>query len=370
MARMRNARDGLIVPQAAAATTLAETIRVALAEEIVAGRLAPGTEIDEQRAAERFGASRTPVREALRELAAAGLVTIEPRRGVRVAALTLEQLGEMFEVMAETEAMCARLATHRMTAPERFGLQALHERSATAVAADDVGGYDALNREFHSAMYRCTHNAFLAEHAQALRLRLATFRRAQLGGEDRLRRSFAEHAAVLHQVLRGDGEEAGRQMRAHMLAAGASLASTMLDQGHDRGTTSGATTGATLGATRAEPAPVACPPPRAGHFPPTPGRNPMLDRPHPALADPCLDHFALAKALSGFHFIGGSSSRAARQDLRRGQPGHRRSRWRGRGRRRADVDVAVAGGGPRTEAMGQDRRPASAARWCSRARPC
>ena len=191
MSRGRNAEGANIVPLATAAITLAETIRVALAEEIITGRLAPGSEIEEQQAAERFGASRTPVREALRELAAAGLVTIEPRRGVRVAALTLERLGEMFEVMAETEAMCARLATHRMTAPERFALQALHERSAAAVGAGDVGGYDALNREFHSAIYRCTHNGFLTEHVQALRLRLAPFRRAQFHGEDRLRRSFA-----------------------------------------------------------------------------------------------------------------------------------------------------------------------------------
>jgi DNA-binding GntR family transcriptional regulator len=220
------ARLALPVPHAPTAT-LTETIRVALAEEIIAGSLPPGTEIDEQQVAERFGASRTPVREALRELAAAGLVTIEPRRGVRVAALTLERLGEMFEVMAEIEALCARLATHRMTAPERFALQSLHERSGEAVEAADVSRYDALNREFHSSFYRCTHNAFLAEHAQALRLRLAPFRRAQFHGEGRLRRSFAEHEAVLREVLRGDGEEAGLQMRAHMLAAGASLASTL-----------------------------------------------------------------------------------------------------------------------------------------------
>ncbi|MDO9711513.1 GntR family transcriptional regulator [Paracraurococcus lichenis] len=231
MAREGNAEEARVVPLVAAATTLAESIRLALAEEIIAGRLPPGTEIEEQQAAERFGASRTPVREALRDLAAAGLVTIEPRRGVRVAALTMERLGEMFEVMAETEAMCARLATHRMTATERIALQALHERSAAVVAAGDVGGYDALNRDFHSALYRCTHNAFLAEHAQALRLRLAPFRRAQFHGADRLRRSFAEHEAVLREVLRGDGEAAGREMRAHMLAAGASLAATMRGPG-------------------------------------------------------------------------------------------------------------------------------------------
>lgn len=213
------------------ATTLAEAIRIALAEDIIAGRLPPGSEIEEHQAAERFGASRTPVREALRELAAAGLVEIEPRRGVRVARLTLERLGEMFEVMAETEAMCARLATHRISAPERFALQSVHERSAAAVADGDVPAYDALNREFHSALYRCTHNGFLAEHVQALRLRLAPFRRAQFHHADRLRDSFAEHAALLRAVLRGDGEAAAREMRAHMLAAGSSLASTLRPAG-------------------------------------------------------------------------------------------------------------------------------------------
>lgn len=227
MSRGSNAEDARVVPLPVASTTLAEAIRVALAEDIIAGRLAPGTEIEEQQTAERFGASRTPVREALRELAAQGLVTIEPRRGVRVATLTLQRLGEMFEAMAETEAMCARLATHRMTAPERFALHAVHDRSAAAVESGDVDGYDALNREFHSALYRCTHNAFLAEQAQALRLRLAPFRRAQFHGQDRLRRSFAEHEAVLREIRRGDGEAAGREMRAHMLTAGASLAATM-----------------------------------------------------------------------------------------------------------------------------------------------
>ncbi|HYZ64807.1 MAG TPA: GntR family transcriptional regulator [Acetobacteraceae bacterium] len=203
---------------------MSETIRVRLADEITSGHLAPGAEIDEQAVAERFGVSRTPVREALRDLAALGLVEIEPRRGVRVAAITADRLGEMFEVMAETEALCARLATYRMTPAERLALRALHRQSFEAVERGDVDGYDAFNRDFHSTLYRGTHNVFLADHAIALRLRLAPFRRAQFRGKRRLIESYEEHDALVRQVLRGDGEEVARLMRAHMLTASATLA--------------------------------------------------------------------------------------------------------------------------------------------------
>jgi DNA-binding GntR family transcriptional regulator len=236
----------VLLPSVAASPspTLSEAIRVRLADEITSGHLPPGAEIDEQAVAERFGVSRTPVREALRDLAALGLVEIEPRRGVRVAALTSDRLGEMFEVMAETEAMCARLATYRMTAVERLALQALHRRSLEAVEHGDVDRYDAFNRDFHSALYRGTHNAFLADHVTALRLRLAPFRRAQFRSRQRLAQSHEEHDALVRQVLRGDGEEVARLMRAHMLTASATLAdymdgTTTTDGPSDLGTPAG-----------------------------------------------------------------------------------------------------------------------------------
>ena len=207
-----------------AAPTLAEAIRVGLADEITAGKLRPGTELDEQAVAARFGASRTPVREALRALASAGLVSLQPRRGVRVAALTPSHLGDLFELMAETEAMCARLATYRMTPQERFAVQSLHRAALAAVEAQDVDAYDRLNRDFHAAIYHGTHNASLAAQATQLRQRLAPYRRAQLRSDQRLRHSHDEHAAILAQMLRGDGAEAERVMRAHMLTAGAALA--------------------------------------------------------------------------------------------------------------------------------------------------
>jgi DNA-binding GntR family transcriptional regulator len=96
--------------------TLASQIRNSLADDITSGIIAPGSQIDEHEIAERFGASRTPVREALRELASSGLVTIEPRRGARVVELTLERIGEMFEVMAR-----GNVRTYRHRADENDG---------------------------------------------------------------------------------------------------------------------------------------------------------------------------------------------------------------------------------------------------------
>lgn len=107
-----------------------ERIRLALADEITSGMLAPGTQLDEQQLGDRFGASRTPVREALRQLAAEGLVEMRPRRGAVVAAMTAERVFEMFELSAEIEALCVRLAAWRMTPLERSALRKIHEESA------------------------------------------------------------------------------------------------------------------------------------------------------------------------------------------------------------------------------------------------
>ena len=223
--RGRGSMAAMTRPPHTPPATLAETIRLQLADDITAGRLAPGSVIDESALAERFGASRTPAREALRELASAGLVVIEPRRGARVASVTLDQLAEMFELMAETEAMCARLSTFRMTATERFALQSLHADFVADETALDA--YDDYNRGFHNLLYRGTHNGVLAEHALALRLRLAPYRRAQFHEDRRIQRSFSEHGAILEQVLRGAGDEAAQLMRAHMLTASAALAQYM-----------------------------------------------------------------------------------------------------------------------------------------------
>ena len=200
--------------------TLGGRIRTALSDDITSGRLAPGAEIDEQDLAQRFGASRTPVREALRELASAGLVIIEPRRGARVVKMTAERVGELFELMAEIEAVCVRFATYRCNAVERAGISRIHAAALQAVETGDVDGYDQLNQAFHGALYAATHNWELHAHAQALRRRGAPFRRAQFRGVERLRGSWLEHGEILQVFFAGNGEDAARLMRAHMLRAG------------------------------------------------------------------------------------------------------------------------------------------------------
>ena len=202
---------------------LSDRIRVALADEIASGRLGAGASLDEQDIADRFGASRTPVREALRQLSAAGLVELRPRRGVVVTRLTPARIMDMFETTAEVEAMCMRLATYRATPLERSRLHDLHESSAALVAARDLDGYDAFNREFHGVLSAATHNGFMAEQAAAIRARLDAFRRTQLRHGARMSASHAEHGQMLAAMAEGDGEGAARRMRAHMLNAAGAL---------------------------------------------------------------------------------------------------------------------------------------------------
>src|SRR5213080_3004855 len=108
--------------------TRAEELRLQLADEIVRGALAPGSPLDETDIARRFSVSRTPVREALRQLAASGLVDARAHRGAVVARPSPARLTGMFEAMAELEALCAGLAAERMPAAERQALEALHEQ--------------------------------------------------------------------------------------------------------------------------------------------------------------------------------------------------------------------------------------------------
>jgi DNA-binding GntR family transcriptional regulator len=104
-------------------------------------------------------------------------------------------------------------------------LRRIHEESAYAVMRGDVDEYDRLNWRFHDAIYEGTHNAYIVEQAKALRERMAAFRRAQLRQGGRPERSRHEHGELVEAVMRGDGEQAAKLMRAHMFNASGALES-------------------------------------------------------------------------------------------------------------------------------------------------
>ncbi len=197
--------------------TLAEELRLQLADEIVRGTLLPGAALDETDLASRYGVSRTPVREALRQLAASGLVETRAHRGAIVARPTEQRLLGMFEAMAELEALCAGLAAQRMTGAERRSLEQVHDGLRALIHSGDPQRYHDVNEAFHAAIYDGAHNAYLAELTLATRKRVQPFRRAQFRNLGRLAKSHAEHDRVVVAILRGEAAGATDAMRAHIM---------------------------------------------------------------------------------------------------------------------------------------------------------
>ena len=207
-------------------------LREDIEERIATGKLSPGQHLDETELALQYGVSRTPVREALIQLASMGIIVIRPRRGAVVAEIGAQQLVEMFEVMAELESMAGRLAARRMMSPEHAQLLAAHRACELACNTQDADAYFYQNELFHEAIYAGSHNTFLAEQARVLQRRLRPYRRLQLRVRDRLANSFGEHEAVVAAIIAGDGERTAQLLRGHIMIQGQRFADLMasLDQ--------------------------------------------------------------------------------------------------------------------------------------------
>jgi DNA-binding GntR family transcriptional regulator len=197
--------------------TRADALRDAIADAIVRGELGPGQRLDEVSVAQRFAVSRTPVREALKQLATMDLVILRPHRGAVVAGLEAARLAELFEAMEEVEAVCARLAAVKMTGAERERFEAAFTRCDQALAAgDDLELVHATNIEFHAAIHRGGQNSFMAEAAWVLRRKLAPLSRAQFGLTGRPGDSAAEHRAIYEAIAARDEASAEAAMRVHI----------------------------------------------------------------------------------------------------------------------------------------------------------
>jgi DNA-binding GntR family transcriptional regulator len=202
--------------------TLAERLRQELEAAIAAGRLEPGARLDEQEVAGRFGVSRTPVREAFRLLAANNLVELRGRQGATVRAIGVHALIEMFQVMAELEGLCARLAARRLTTARQIKIEAIHQR-LKSVPPSDIDLFYDVNQEFHEAIYEASCNAFLADQTRRLRNQIAAYRRRVTRMPNRIADTIKEHEAVMEAIAAHDGERAHSAMRDHVNLLGDDL---------------------------------------------------------------------------------------------------------------------------------------------------
>jgi len=203
---------------------LAHDVRQKLEDEINSGRLLPGDPLDERELASRFGVSRTPVREAITQLSAQGLITAAPRQGVLVARMSIKELLAMFELLAELEGVCAKFCARRMTEAQRARLIETHRASLVHVEADNAEGYSQSNVDFHAVLYAGCHNEFLAQQLRTIRRRTQMYRQNSFLQPGRMRTSHEDHQRVLDAILQGDAEAAQRHMIEHVSVGGKGFA--------------------------------------------------------------------------------------------------------------------------------------------------
>ncbi len=209
--------DSKVGPNARGSTV--GRIEAELLEDISAGLIAPGTRLDEVKLTERFGVSRTPVREALTRLTAQGILVPGEKRGVRVAEYSREELAQMFESMHEIEAACARIASQRLTLLSRAEIEAAQAICIQASEKGELLEYMRANEAFHLAIYRATGNPYMAEIATEFRRRTGPFRAKKFASKEDMVASARSHEALIGNIFSEDSRAASEGMRAHMTAS-------------------------------------------------------------------------------------------------------------------------------------------------------
>ena len=211
-------------------STKADEIALELEREIVTGELAPGTVLRQEHLSERFAVSRTPVREALRQLAARGLVSFEPNRGVRVRTLSRDELYEAFLVRAELESLATALAAPKLTDADLAELDAAEQRFAELTRQLlRPGGKDrrtltrdwvAANHGFHDVIYRVAESPMVERLAKSARRTFSGHAVWGTGGsgiDELYEANVRQHQAIVEALRAGSAAAARLLAREHVL---------------------------------------------------------------------------------------------------------------------------------------------------------
>jgi DNA-binding GntR family transcriptional regulator len=201
-----------------------ERVRARLERRILEGQLAPGSRLVEQEICRRVGCGRSPVREALRLLAADGLVESHPRRGARVSRITAEEVRDTFEVFEALETLGTRLAARRGGPGHGARFGPVLDAMQRAVAARDLRAYFRLNARFHRTIYERSGNRTLTRLLLNLGKQITRFRLTALSSPGRMAASLREHRALAHALMAGDEEVAVRLARGSVANARRALA--------------------------------------------------------------------------------------------------------------------------------------------------
>lgn len=189
-------------------------------QDIFSFRFKPGERLRECTLAANYGTSRTPVREALRQLSSEGLIDMTPNKGAIVARLGVRELVEQLEVLAELEGACGRLAATSRTARDIDAIVAAQKACCGRAELGDAQGFFEADAAFHAAIYAASRNGFLVKLAVGARKRLSAYRRSQLAHTDWAGASLSEHDRILHAIEEGLAEDADRQLQLHTVNLG------------------------------------------------------------------------------------------------------------------------------------------------------
>lgn len=207
-----------------APTALYQEVAERLRQRIFAHELTPGTWIDEQKLAEEYGISRTPLREALKVLASEGLVELKPRRGCYVTEISRQDLDDIFPLMAMLEGRCAAEAIDRAKAADIKTLKLIHERLESAARDGRIDAFFEANQEFHRKIQELSGNRWLLSVIQDLRKVLKLSRLHSLSLEGRLQQSLDEHRQIMAALEAGEAGRAEKLMHEHLLSGREALA--------------------------------------------------------------------------------------------------------------------------------------------------
>lgn len=207
-----------------APTALYQEVAERLRQRIFAHELTPGTWIDEQKLAEQYGISRTPLREALKVLASEGLVELKPRRGCYVTEISRRDLDDLFPLIAMLEGRCAAEAVSKAKPADIAALKQIHDALEKAAHDERIEAFFEANQEFHRKVQELSGNRWLLQVIQDLRKVLKLSRMHSLSLEGRLQQSLDEHRLIMAAIAGGDAKRAEQLMHDHLLSGREALA--------------------------------------------------------------------------------------------------------------------------------------------------